>query len=238
MHTFYQYIWTPIAVFFVGYVLLRIMGKRAVNEMSSFDLLITIVVGTAISEPIVTKRLDIASYYSVAIAMVYIIFSRLTLTKPLKKLFTSSPTVLIRGGDIDEQALRKSKMSVQELLGQLRVSGYSKVQDVELATMEETGQISVLPKSTARPIQPSDLQLQVKPAFIPIPLIIDGEVIEHNLIYLNKDKKWLEYQLLNYDDFSNITLATYEQDGTVSVDTKNVHNHDSGASNYKPGNDN
>lgn len=238
MNVLYQYIWTPIAVFFVGYVLLRIMGKRAVNEMSSFDLLVTIVIGTSISEPVVTKKLGIASYYSIAIAVIYIIFSLLTLTKPFKKLLTASPTVLVRGGDIDEQGLRKAKMTVQQLLSQLRVHGYGKTQDVELATMEETGQISVLAKATARPIQPSDLQIQPKPNFIPIPLIIDGEVIDHNLIYLKKDEQWLEAQLMSYDDWSRITLATYGQDGTVQVDTNEVKAHDSGPQNYKPGDNN
>src|SRR5699024_11726704 len=71
----FQYIWTPIAVFVVGYLLLRIMGKKAVAEMSSFDLLVTIVLGTTITEPIVTKRLGVASYFAIAIAVVYLLFS-------------------------------------------------------------------------------------------------------------------------------------------------------------------
>lgn len=238
MNIMYQYLWTPIAVFTVGYILLRIMGKRAVSEMSSFDLLITIVLGTAISEPVVTKNLNLASYYSLAIGIVYLIFIRLTLTKSFKKFFTSSPTVLIRGGDIDEKALRKSKMTVQQLLGQLRAHGFSQVQDVEMATMEETGQISMLPKATSRPIQPNDLEIKPNPTYIPIPLIIDGEIIHHNLTYLKKDEKWLRTRLMKYEDFSNITLATYSANGTVQVDSKKVNNHDKGIYSYKPGDNN
>lgn len=115
----------------------KAMGKTAVAAMTSFDLLVVLVLGTAITEPIVTKRLGIASYYSVAIAMIYLVFSRLSIANRFKKILRSSPTVLIRNGDIDEKGLRKVRVSVNELLGELRINGYSNVQDVEMATMND-----------------------------------------------------------------------------------------------------
>lgn len=124
MSLLFQYVWAPIAVFIVGYILLRIMGKKAVAEMSSFDLLVTIVLGTTITEPIVTKRLGVASYFAIAITIVYLVFSFLSLSNKFKRIITSSPTVLLRNGDIDERGLRKVRLNIDEFIGTLRVKGY------------------------------------------------------------------------------------------------------------------
>lgn len=212
MSYFFHFVWTPFSVFVVGYVLLRIMGKRAVSEMSSFDLLVTIVLGTTITEPIVTKRLGVASFYSVAICCIYICFSTLTLRNKLKKKLTADPTVLVEKGDINEKGLRKTRLTINELLGELRVNGISKVQDVELALMEETGKISVIPTSTARPLQPSDLNLIPPPAYVPVPLIIDGCILDQNLGYINKNRDWLFKQIpcQNPSECESVTLATYD----------------------------
>ncbi|MGY0691687.1 DUF421 domain-containing protein [Virgibacillus sp. FSP13] len=237
----FLYIWNPIAVFLVGYILLRIMGKKAVSEMTSFDLLVVLILGTVISEPIVTKRLGIASYFAVAISIVYLIFSFLNLNNKFKKVLTSSPTVLVRNGDIDEQGLRKVRIPVEELLGQLRKKGYASASELALVVLEETGQLSAIPMSDKRPLQPSDLNMSPSPTFIPIPIIIDGELVEHNLKYIKKDKEWLENQLQSYnitlEQMQNVTLATLNQKGYLDVDTTNI-NHNEGSNNYKPGNDN
>lgn len=223
MDFLYQYIWTPVAVFFVGYILFRIMGKKAVAEMNSFDLLVILVLGTAISEPVVTKKLGLASYYSAAIASVYIIFSYLALNNKLKGLLHSSPTILIDKGNIQEDGLKKTKLTVDELLAEVRLKGYTKISDVELAVMEEVGRVSIVPKAEARPVQPSDIQLTPTPASIPVPLIIDGKIIDPNLNYLKKDKDWLFQQLKMYgidkNNIDQVTLATYnEQSAQLEMD--------------------
>ncbi|UJF32865.1 DUF421 domain-containing protein [Paenibacillus hexagrammi] len=198
------------------------MGKRSVAEMSSFDLLAILILGTTITEPIVTKRLGIASYYSVSIALIYLVLTELVQRTRLKKVLTFDPTVLIKNGDIDEKGVKKAKLTINELLGELRVKGYTRVQDVELATMEESGDISVIAKADYRPLQPSDLNLAVKQAFIPIPLIIEGQILQPNIQYLNKTEEWLMNKLaskqIKKDDLSKITLATLNQKGSVDVD--------------------
>jgi uncharacterized membrane protein YcaP (DUF421 family) len=186
--------------------------------------LVVLVLGTVISEPLVTKRLGIASYYSVAIVGVYILFTYLALKNRFKGMLHSKPTVLGRNGKIDEKGLHKVKLTVEELLAELRLKGFIKVTDVEMAIMEEIGEISVIPKANARPLQPSDLQIIPQRMTMPIPLIIDGEIIAPNLKYLKKDKEWLVQQVkmlnINEENFGKVTLATFnQQSGSVDVDT-------------------
>jgi uncharacterized membrane protein YcaP (DUF421 family) len=215
MQLLYNYILTPIAVFIVGYILLRLLGKKAVGEMSSFDLLVVLVLGTAISEPIVTKNLGIASFYSVVLVATYIVFAKLSLNNRLKRWLHSKPTILIKDGEIDKKGLEKVHLTVDEILAELRLKGYTKTTDVELAVMEEMGKVSILPKADARPLQPSDLQITPQPTTIPVPLIIDGDIIHANLNYLGKDMDWLKQQIKTFgvvdEELDPIVLATYNE---------------------------
>ncbi|MGH0944944.1 DUF421 domain-containing protein [Bacillus mycoides] len=237
-----DYLWTPFIVLFFGYLFVKMTGKRAVSQMSSFDFIFIMIIGTSISEPIVTKNNWIASWYSFAVALCYMALTRLTLVNKLKHLLTNSPTVLIRGGDIDEKGLKTARMNIEELLGALRTKGFTSISDIELATMEESGEISVIPKSDKRPLQPSDLQMMPSPAFISIPLIVDGEIVNHNLKFIKKDFDWLHAQMqannLNKNDLKQITLATYNQQGIVEFDIFHEGDIDEGPYNYKPGNEN
>lgn len=237
------YFWTPIAMFLIGYLLIRIAGKKSVTQMSSFDLIIIMIVGTTISEPIVSKNNWIATWFSLVVVLCYIVISRLALVNKFKALLTASPTILIRKGDIDKAGLKKAKINVEMLLGILRVKGYTSVKDVEMATLEENGQISVIPKSDKRPLQPTDIQLSPSPAFVSIPLIVDGEIVYHNLKFINKSMSWLLSQMqaheLGENNLHEVTLATYNQQGFVEFDTSHVKGQHAGSpSDYMPGNEN
>lgn len=239
-----EYIVKPIAIFVGGYLFLRLSGKKSISQMHSFDLMFILVVGTIVAEPLVTKNPYKALYYGLNFTLLHVIFSYLTLNNKLRWLLVESPTVLLRNGDIDEKGLRKVKMTTGELLSELRVKGYTNPKDISLVSMENSGQISVIPKSYARPLQPSDMDIKAPPTFIPIPIIMNGEILDHNLKFLNKDRKWLEKQLKNehsknMNQLSDITLATYNEKGKLDIDTKHPYKNDQKKpANYKPGNEN
>ena len=132
-----------------------------------------------------------AIIYGGITVILYKLFVRLSLHNKLRWILYESPTVLIRNGDIDREGLKKVRMPMNELLSHLRVKGYTDTQNIALAVMEDTGSISVIPKSEYRPVQPNDLNLIVKKEYLPIPLIMDGQILEHNLKYLQLDRGWL-----------------------------------------------
>ncbi|WLD92786.1 DUF421 domain-containing protein [Alkalihalobacillus sp. AL-G] len=238
----FKYIITPILIFSGGYLYLRLAGKKAVIQMNSFDLLVVLVLGTVLAQPLSSKQTFETLYFGLAFVVLYVLFSFLTLNNKLRWLLVATSTVLIRDGDIDEKGLRKVRMTVAELMSELRIKGFANSKDIEIAVMESAGQISVIPKATTRPVQSRDLQLNPSPTFIPIPLIMDGQVIDHNLKFLQKDQNWLRNELARYSldsgDYSSVTLATYNQEGTVDVDTNNPNDRLQTPQNYKPGNSN
>ncbi|MBO8170423.1 MAG: DUF421 domain-containing protein [Bacillaceae bacterium] len=249
MEAFYQYLIVPVAIFVAGYLLLRFSGKKAVSEMGVFDLLIVILIGNIISQPVVSGSLGIALWYGLVVTGIYIFYTYMALNNKFRWMAHPSPTVVIRGGDIDEEGLRQSKLTVKQLLEKLRNKGYANPADVEIAIFESDGKFSVIPKAKARPIQPGDIQntpqgftVQPQPTFLPIPLIMEGEIIDHNLKYAGKNKKWLYEQLHGYgiqeESLNKVTLATLDQNGKVTLDLEKSDILDGDPNNYMPGNDN
>lgn len=221
MGVFFDYIIKPIIVFVLAYLLMRIMGKKAAREMDGIDLIIVMVMGTAISQPIVSNKLGTATLHSVAIVILYVIFSKMELNNKLKRWLVPKETILIDQGKILKKGLRKERLEIEQLLAQMRVNGYSDIKDIFRATMERTGEISFIPNEDVRPLQPKDLNIQPTPSYIPIPLIIDGEIQTNNLNYVGKDKPWLETQLKTYNieisNLNNVILATYNIRGFLEL---------------------
>ncbi|MEH7549502.1 DUF421 domain-containing protein [Neobacillus vireti] len=235
MEAFYR----TFLVFVVGYLFLRFTGKKAVAQMHTFDLLYILILTNIISTPVEVNNLVKAITYAAITVILYKIFIRLSLHNKLRWIIYESPTVLIQNGDIDREGLKKVRMPLNELLSHLRVKGYTDIRSIAMAVMEETGNLSIIPKSEYRPVQPNDLNLQVKKEFIPIPLIMDGQIIYHNLKYLQLDRGWLINEVENKGELvENITLATLLEDGKLFIDNNKEKEHNSNPYYYKPGRDN
>lgn len=234
-----EFIYKPFLIFLFGYIFLRITGKKALSQMHSFDMLYILIIGNVISQPLQKDSVWVALLFTFIIVLFYKLFMRLSLNNKLRWTLFESPTVLIRNGDIDRKGLKKVRLPIDELLAQLRVKGFTDTRNIALCAMEDNGQISVIPKSNFRPVQPGDLKVKVKREFIPIPVIMDGQIIDHNLKYLKLDRDWLLKRLKQKGaDVQNVMLATITESGTLHIDTNNPHNEDKGPYSYKPGEDN
>jgi uncharacterized membrane protein YcaP (DUF421 family) len=232
-------IYHTIIVFAAGYLFLRVTGKKAVSQMHTFDLLYIFVLTNIISTPVEDEHLGKAIIYAGCTVILYKIFIRLSLHNKLRWILYESPTVLIHNGDIDRKGLKKVRMPINELLSHLRVQGYIDTQNIAIAIMEETGNISVIPKADYRPVQPNDLNLPVKKEFLPIPLIMDGQIVYHNLKYLQLDREWLLNELEKAGrKIETVILATFLDDGTLFIDNNEVKEHRGDPYYYKPGRDN
>lgn len=222
-----------------GYLFLRVTGKKAVSQMHSFDLLYIFVLTNIISTPVEYNNVGKAIAYAGMTVILYKVFIRLSLHNKLRWILYESPTVLIRNGDIDQKGLKKVRMPINELLSHLRVKGYTDTQNIALAVMEETGNLSVIPKSEYRPVQPNDLNLKVKKEYVPIPLIMEGQIVYHNLKYLQLEQGWLLNEVENMGGkIENITLATYLENGKLFIDNNVIRENKNDPYYYKPGKDN
>ncbi len=178
--------------------ILRILGKRQIGELEVSELVSTLLLSELAALPIANPEIPIL-FAIVPIFLILSIEIILTFLKNkspfLKKLFEPRPLFLIDRGNLMPSALTHARISVEELLGELRLQGVGDIQDVYYAILEESGQLSVLLKKAASPTTPDDLALSPAEKGIGHPLILDGVICEENLTRIGRDKHWLQKEL-------------------------------------------
>ena len=95
--------------------------------------------------------------------------------------------------------MQKERFTMEELTSLLREKNIFSIADVEFAILETDGKLSVLPKSEKQPLKPSDLNIPTPYQGLTKDIIIDGNIMEENLIDTQRDKTWLIQQLSLYN---------------------------------------
>ena len=201
---------------------LRLMGKRQVGQLQPFELVIAIMIADLAATPM--ESLDTPLWRGVvpmaALVMLHQICSLLSLkSQKMRRFFSGSPTIIIRDGRIDYQALEKLCFNLNDLLEELRSSGILSPTEVGTAIMETSGKLSVFPTGQNRPVTPRDLQLTTGYEGIPLTLVLDGRVEGGNLTLCRKDRPWLERQLrqMGFAQTSQVLLCYIDTDGQMTV---------------------
>lgn len=197
---------------------LRIVGKKSIAQITTYDLAGILLMTTVAAEPLVYKIPSKATEGVLVLALCLILFGKLSLSKKFYNA-DQKPSVVIANGKIDRNELRKNNMNVSFLLSQLRLKNYAKVSDVEFAIVEPNGQLSVLPKSQERAVKPKDLKIDTKYEGLALPLILDGEIQYRNLKYANLDTNWLDNEIkkAGASDTESIFLAELDNQGQLYV---------------------
>lgn len=197
----------------------RIVGKKTIAQMTSYELAGILLLTTAAAEPLVFKVPSKATVGAFTVALGTIAIGWLSLKKGFYNI-DSKPGIVVVNGKIDKKVLKDNKMNLPFLLSQLRIKGYSKVSDVEFAIIEPNGNISVIPKSQSRPVKPTDLQLDTKYEGLALPLVIDGEIQYANLKYANLDTNWLNNEIKKggAEKVEQVFLAELDTQGKLYID--------------------
>ena len=115
------------------------------------------------------------------------------------------------------------RMNSEDLTMLLREQSNFSVSEVDYAIIEPNGKLSVLKKDNYQEVTKEDMKIKPTPKkYLPIQLISDGSVIEHNLKEVNVTKKWLEKQLKNsgVKSIDEVYYAEIQSDGTLFVNKK------------------
>ncbi len=201
--------------------ILRVLGKRQIGELEVSELVSTLLLSELAALPISNPEIPIlfAIIPVLLILSIEIILTFLKNKSPfLKKLFEPRPIFLIDRGNLVPTALTHARISVEELLGELRLQGVGDIADVYYAILEESGQMSVLLKKGASPLVPNDLSLTLAESGIAHPLILDGEICEDNLVRIGRSKHWLREELTKQNVTpSEVFLCTINDIGKLYI---------------------
>ena len=204
------------------FIIAKIMGHKQVAQLDFFDYISGITIGSIAAE--FATELEEPWKPLVALAVygsVSVLLSMLTHKFPkTRKFINGTPSILMSGGKIYRDNLKKSKLDLSEFMLLCRELGYFDLDEIDTAVFEHNGKLSILPKSANRPATPDDLKITAKATHIGIELIMDGRVMGENLERLGKDEKWLIAGLKSqgYSSPREIFLAVYrEEEGSFSI---------------------
>ena len=186
----------------IVYVLLvgtmRLMGKRQLGELEISELVTTLLISEIASLPIGDPTLPViyAVIPLVTILTLEIALSVVLLKCPrLKCLVSSHPSVLIRHGKVDQREMRRIRISLDELISEVRQAGLPSLADVDYAILEQNGKISIIPRQRAQPPSAETMQISVTERGIVHVLIGDGKPNTHNMKLLGLSDAWLRARL-------------------------------------------
>lgn len=217
---FIRVILTVILMIFMA----RINGPKQIAQMSFYDYVSGITVGSIAATISVNKSVSfLAGLFAIFLFLGISLLLNFITQKNLKAnmLLTGEPINLIVNGTINTKGLSKSKMTMSELLSNLRYSGYFNIRDVESAILEPTGKLSVQPKGYARKVRYDDIHTEAKIPEKVIPVIMSGCVLIDNLSSLDKDKRWLLRELkkqgMQLEELKDILLAVLDGNEKLTV---------------------
>lgn len=205
--------------------LVRLMGKRQIGELQPFEFILTLMLADVATLPLQETGLSlingIAPLFTLGFLHLVISFiSRKSFV--LRKFFDGTPVIIINPSGIQYKKLKTLNMNITDLQESLRSQGYFSFNEVEYAIVESNGQISVLPKSTYKPLTAKDINLNLQQAELDVALIIDGKVMGQNLQKLNLGEIFLVKYLkkAKVENIKDLLLVTVSTNGDMYIQPK------------------
>lgn len=212
----------------VLFLLTKLMGSKQVSQLSMFDYIIGISIGSIAAEMATELEnpenpLAAMIVYGIIAFLVSVISQR---SVKVRKVMSGRPLVIMDNGIIYRENLKKARIDLSDFLTQCRTSGYFDLNQIQTAVMEYNGAISFLPVSKYRPATPSDMDLQPEQEYLQITVIMDGHINKSNLKLSGNNEVWLTKQLhlQGYNNPSDVLLALCDNNNKLTVFPMDVKN--------------
>lgn len=211
-------------IYLLVLIVMRLMGKREISQMQPFELVIAIMIADLASVPMADTGIPIFNGIIPILTLLafQLIISAINLKSiKLRAIICGKPRILIYRGKIDEQALKKEKITINELQERLRQTNIFNIGDVEYAILETSGQVSVIQKPEKRNTIPEDFNILPDYEGIPYDLVIDGQIMHENLRAIGRDENWLKKQVEKFNiKPENALIVTFDGKGQIFCQKK------------------
>jgi len=182
-------------VYLVLIVTVRLLGKRQIGQMEPSEFVVTMLVANLASIPMQESGIPLLAGLVPIITVLgaELLLSTLSLRSiRLRKLLCGKPVILIENGNILQENLRKTRVTLDELTGHLREKDVLDLRSVQYAILETNGNLSVFPYPKERPASAKDAGIPARRQYLPLTIISDGKLLPENLQKANKDAAWVQ----------------------------------------------
>lgn len=189
--------------YFLLLILIKLMGKREVGQLSLFDLVVLLVIADIMVLGIENFKesffLFVIPIILLALIQKLLAFISLKSNK-IRHILDGTESVIINNGKINQKVMRKGFYNLDDLYIQLRQKNIRSVIEVQYAILESNGKLSVFTFE------------ENKERIFPLPIILTGEVQKRNLKHIKKTENWLRAELkqMGISRLEDLFLVTYE----------------------------
>lgn len=165
-----------IVLYLLVLIVMRLMGKREIGQLQPFELAISIMIADLASVPMAATGTPLSNGIVpiLGLLVMHLIISTINMKSiKLRAIISGQPRILIYRGKIDEDALIKERITLNELQEKLRDKDVVNIGDVEYAILETSGQVTVIQKPNKRVAIPEDFGIMPEYEGITYDLVID-----------------------------------------------------------------
>lgn len=208
--------------YFLALFVCRIVGRKMISQMTFFDYVIGVSIGSVIANIAISSGVPKASAITalITLGILTLVLDFLHIKSFIvRKIVDSEPVVVIENGKLVNQNMSRERFTINELLMQLREKNIFNIADVEFAVLETDGNLSVLPKSQKAPVTPSDLNIPTQYKGLTRDLVLDGRLQPENLNDTGLDVDWLLNELKSHgiEDIKEAFYAGLDSSGNLFV---------------------
>lgn len=200
---------------------MRIMGKRQIGDMQPNELVTTILISEIATVPIQDMDQPVLNGV-MAIALLValeVIMSIVSMKSGLLRCaINGRPIIVIRKGEIDQKALKQLRMTISDLMENLRSQQVFSVDDVELALVETNGSISLMLTPDKQPLTVGQSEAPLDTSGVPVPVICDGKLQPHFMTSMQVSEHQVRQALTSRKlSIDEVFLMTLDANGKASV---------------------
>lgn len=180
---------------------IRLLGKHQLGELEPSELVLALIIADLASVPMQDTGIPLLTGVIpiVVLLCLSMMISVLTMRSvKFRTLVCGKPSIVVRYGKVDQAELRKNRFTIDELMEELRTKGYTDLSSICYAILETNGQLSILPNAEEKPLTAAQFGLQPQESGLPVVLISDGRLLEHNLAGRGYEQEWLRKRLEEY----------------------------------------
>ena len=220
--TVIQWALRAIVAFFFLFFMVKIMGVRSISQLRLLDFVMAILIGNIIAHPLSDESLGFKGSFvsmSVLVGLYLICLYLMSKFIPLREFVAPSPITLVKNGEINLKNLKKARISVDDVLSEMRKQSIVDVKKVALALWEPDGEISFFLSPEHQPVTKSDLNISSQPFSYPTTIIKEGKInyeVLSNSPY-NEETLKNNIKTIYNVEINEILLATLDQNDQLQI---------------------
>lgn len=211
--------------FFVLFILMRIEGRKELTQMTIFNFVTSITIGSIAASMVSDNTFSILNGIIALTGwtLLTLIIDFIDIKSVIgRKIFTGKPLIIIKNGKIAKDAMRVCRLDANKLSAFLREKNIFSLSNIDYAIFETSGKLSVLMKEEYQPASKSDINKPIGEKIFPFNLLVisDGKIRKENLSDLDLDEKWVldEIKKAGYTSPEEIFIAELQTDGSLYID--------------------